>query len=312
MSDSAVTLISHPSFAEHDMGPHHPERPARIAAVRAGLETAGLWARLRSVEAPSVSQEQLLRVHAPQYLAELLGAAPTHGLHWLDEDTALGPRSLTAAIHAAGAVVHAVDLVMSGQARAVFCSVRPPGHHAERRRAMGFCFFDNVAVGAAHALAAHGLSRVAIIDFDVHHGNGTEDIFAADPRVLVCSSFQHPLYPGTGHDTQSSHILNLPLPAGTDGPEYRARVAAAWLPALDAFRPELVMFSAGFDAHVEDPLAQLALREDDFRWITEVMLDVAERHAGGRVVSTLEGGYSLAALGRSAAAHVAALVDRFS
>lgn len=311
MSDSAVVLISHPACVAHEMGRSHPERPDRIAAVETGLANAGLWDRLRHVEAPQATLEQLARVHGADYLDELFEAAPTAGHIWLDEDTALSPYSITAALHAAGAVAHGVDLVLSGAARAAFCNVRPPGHHAERHRAMGFCFFDNVAVGAAQAIAAHGLSRVAIVDFDVHHGNGTENIFVEEPRVLFCSSFQHPLYPGTGHDTRSHHIINLALAAGTAGAEYRKRVTSEWLPALDAFRPELLMFSAGFDAHVDDPLAQLEFVEADFRWITEVMLEVADRHAGGRVVSTLEGGYSLEALGSSAAAHVGALVDHY-
>jgi acetoin utilization deacetylase AcuC-like enzyme len=226
----------------------------------------------------------------------------------LDPDTAMGPHTLDAALRAAGAVVHAVDLVMSGEFQAIFCAVRPPGHHAERNRAMGFCFFNNVAVGAAHALAAHGLERVAIVDFDVHHGNGTEHIFENEPRVLFCSSFQHPFYPFTGHETDTPHIVNITLPAGSDGTRFRQEVEAHWLHRLHEFKPQLVMVSAGFDAHAEDDMSHVRLREPDYIWITRELKKVADQYAGGRIVSTLEGGYNLSALGRSAVAHVDALL----
>jgi acetoin utilization deacetylase AcuC-like enzyme len=230
-------------------------------------------------------------------------------LHYLDPDTALNPHTLTAARHAAGAVVLGVDLVLKKECATAFCAVRPPGHHAERRRAMGFCLFNNVAVGAAHALEAHGLERVAIVDFDVHHGNGTEDIFQGDPRVLMVSTFQHPLYPYCGVDNPAANMVNVPLAAGEGSDAFRAAVVERWLPALDAHRPQLVLISAGFDAHREDPLAGLKLTEADYTWVTHELMGVAARHAQGRIVSSLEGGYALSALGRSVTEHVRVLVE---
>jgi acetoin utilization deacetylase AcuC-like enzyme len=219
----------------------------------------------------------------------------------------MNPKSLSAALHAAGALVLATDLVVGGQAKRAFCAVRPPGHHATPDRPMGFCLFNNVAVGAAHAIAAHGLERVAVLDFDVHHGNGTEDAFHEDPRVMLCSTFQHPYYPFSGADSGNEHIINVPLPAMTDGEGFRAAVESQWLPALDRFRPQLVFVSAGFDAHREDPLAYLNLEDEDYRWVTQRLVEVAERHGGGRVVSTLEGGYNTTALGRCVVEHLSVL-----
>jgi acetoin utilization deacetylase AcuC-like enzyme len=220
----------------------------------------------------------------------------------------MNPHSLSAALHAAGAVVLGVDLVMSGQSTAVFCNVRPPGHHAEHDRAMGFCIFNNVAVGAAHACQVHQLERVAIVDFDVHHGNGTEDIFRDQPNVMFCSTFQHPFYPNTGTEIDSDHIVNVPLSAGADGDSFRVAVESHWLPKLEAFQPELILISAGFDAHIEDDIAGLCLVEKDFAWVTAEIKKVADKYANGRIVSTLEGGYALSALGRSVAAHISALL----
>jgi len=220
----------------------------------------------------------------------------------------MNAHSLTAARHAAGAVVLATDLVATGECRTAFCAVRPPGHHAERNRAMGFCLFNNVAVGAAHALATHGVERVAIVDFDVHHGNGTEDIFSADPRVLMVSTFQHPLYPYSGLDHPAANMVNVPLAAGTGGAEFRDAVRDRWLPALERHRPEIVYVSAGFDAHREDPLAGLKLVEADYAWVTRELVALAAKHAKGRIVSTLEGGYGLSALGRSVAEHIRELI----
>jgi len=222
----------------------------------------------------------------------------------LDPDTAMSPHSYQAALRAAGAVVLATDLVLGGKAANAFCSVRPPGHHAERQRAMGFCFFNNVAIGVAHALDAHGLERAAVVDFDVHHGNGTEDIFRDDGRVLMVSTFQHPFYPYSGIDGRSERMVNIPLPAFTDGSGFRAAVQSHWLGALEQFRPQVVFVSAGFDAHREDDMAALGLVEADYAWVTQVIKQVAERHAGGRVISALEGGYDLSALGRSVTAHL--------
>ncbi len=305
----SLSFISHPDCQKHEMGAHHPECPARLAAINDGLVSAKLDKVLSRHEAPAATRAQLTRVHDPRYVDWIEAHAPTDGLTWLDGDTAMSRYSLDAALHAAGAVVKAVDLVMAGETSAAFCSVRPPGHHAERRRAMGFCIFNNIAVGAAHALTEHRIQRLAIVDFDVHHGNGTEDIFRDEPRVLFCSSFQHPFYPGTGADTVSDHIINIPLPAGTGGREFREAVRLKWLGQLDAFRPELVLISAGFDAHAEDDMAMLNLVEDDYAWITREVRRIALAHAHGRIVSALEGGYSFSALGRSVAAHIKALID---
>jgi acetoin utilization deacetylase AcuC-like enzyme len=270
---------------------------------------AGIDPYLKHYTATPATREQIARVHSASFIDEIEDASPAEGLHYLDPDTALNPHSLEAAKHAAGAVVMGVDLVMQGECATAFCAVRPPGHHAERRRAMGFCLFNSVAIGAAHALAAHGLSRVTIVDFDVHHGNGTEDIFQGDPRVLMVGTFQHPLYPYCGFDDPAENMINVPLRAGAGSDEFRAAVTDRWLPALDEFRPEMILVSAGFDAHREDPLAGLALSESDYAWVTEQLVDVAKRHAHKRIVSSLEGGYALSALGRSAAEHVRVLVE---
>jgi acetoin utilization deacetylase AcuC-like enzyme len=289
------------------MGSYHPESPLRLRAVEDQLIASGLINYLDHRDAPLAERTHLERVHTPEYVESIFAAVPKAGIHHLDPDTAMNPFSLRAALRAAGAVVYAVDLVLTGKTKTAFCSVRPPGHHAERERAMGFCFFNNVAVGAAHALEEHGLERVCIADFDVHHGNGTEDIFRDDPRVMLCSTFQHPFYPHCGADTVSDHIVNVPLPAGTAGSAYREAFSARILPRLDAFRPQLLLCSAGFDGHREDDMAQFGLVEADYVWITQQVLDVAARHAAGRIVSVLEGGYDLSSLGRSVAAHIKTL-----
>ncbi len=303
-----LAWLDHPSFALHETGAGHPERPGRHDATAQALAEAPFADRVTRYDAPKATREQLERVHDPRYVEHIHVGAPRSGLVQLDADTVMGPHSLDAALHAAGAVVKAVDLVLSAEVSSAFCNVRPPGHHAERTRAMGFCLFANVAVGAAHALEAHGLARVAIIDFDVHHGNGTQDAFEGDERVLFCSSFQHPFYPFSGGDTPPGQIRNVPLPAGTSGAAYRAAVESAWREPLDAFRPELVMFSAGFDGHAEDTIASFALVEDDFAWVTRMVKEVADAHCDGRIVSALEGGYALEALGRSVVAHVGSLI----
>jgi acetoin utilization deacetylase AcuC-like enzyme len=305
-----VAFITHPSCLLHEMGPYHPECPERIGAVGDRMIAAGIDPYLRHYTAPAATREQISRVHSAAYIDEIEAASPDDGLHYIDPDTALNPYTLQAAKHAAGAVVLGVDLVMKRECATAFCSVRPPGHHAERRRAMGFCLFNSVAIGAAHALAAHGLSRVTIVDFDVHHGNGTEDIFQGDPRVLMVGTFQHPLYPYCGFDNPAENMINVPLRAGSGSEEFRAAVTERWLPALEEFRPEMILVSAGFDAHVEDPLAGLKLSEADYAWVTEQLVGVAQRHAHKRIVSSLEGGYALSALGRSAAEHVRVLVER--
>ena len=305
---TTTAYITHPSCLQHAMGSDHPECPERLTAIGDQLIASGLDVHVAHHEAPAATDEQLARVHNRSYIESILRAVPARGLNYLDPDTALNPHSVDAARHAAGAVISAVDMVCGGEFQSAFCAVRPPGHHAESARAMGFCVFNSVAVGAAHALAAHGLSRVAIVDFDVHHGNGTEEIFSDDPRVLMVSTFQYPLYPYSGIDNPAPNMVNVPLPAGSGGDELRDAVLQRWIPALDAHRPELILISAGFDAHREDPLAGLAFTERDYAWVTRELMQVAARHAQGRIVSSLEGGYALSALGRSVVAHMRELV----
>jgi len=304
-----TVLLTHPDCVLHEMGAGHPESPQRLKAILAAIEGAGLAAHLDRREAPEATREQLERVHAREHVDLIFDSAPARGYAYLDPDTSMNARSLPAALRAAGAVVAATDAVMSGRAKRAFCAVRPPGHHAARERPMGFCLFNNVAIGAAHAIAAHGLERVAVLDFDVHHGNGTEDAFHDDPRVMLCSTFQHPYYPYSGADSGNDHIVNVPLPAMTDGQGFREAVERTWLPALEAYRPQLVLVSAGFDAHRDDPLAYLKLEDEDYRWVTEQLVEVAERDAEGRVVSTLEGGYNTEVLGRCVVEHLRALMD---
>ncbi len=303
----SVALVTHADCILHEMGMHHPESPERLKAVLDALDASGFGGQLDEHEAPRASAEELARVHAEAHIDTVYDSAPEDDYAYLDPDTSMNRMSLSASLRAAGAVVRATDLVLEGSATRAFCAVRPPGHHATPLRAMGFCIFNNVAVGAAHALERHGLERVAILDFDVHHGNGTEDAFRDDPRVMFCSTFQHPYYPFCGADTRAPNVVNVPLPAMTGSEAFRAAVERTWLPALERFEPQLVMVSAGFDAHREDPLAHLQLGDDDYEWITERIAEVAERHADGRVVSTLEGGYNTRALARSVVRHVRAL-----
>jgi len=302
----SLAYISHPDCQLHDMGHHHPERSARLAAINDRLIATGLDMALHHYNAPLVERELLEAVHDPGYVASIFEACPGDGLIWVGGDTAMGRHTLQAALRAAGAAVMGVDLVMSGKAGKAFCGVRPPGHHAERGRAMGFCFFNNIAVAAHHALAEHGLERVAIADFDVHHCNGTEDIFAGDDRVLLCSTFQHPFYPHTGHDCKAANVVNVPLPAGADGAVFRQAVERHWLPRLAGFAPQLILVSAGFDGHQADYMAQLNLVDGDYAWVTRRLCEQADASAGGRIVSSLEGGYDLHALARSVEAHLKA------
>jgi acetoin utilization deacetylase AcuC-like enzyme len=304
-----TAYITHPSYLLHDMGSWHPESPMRLRAIDDRLHAAHLFDFLAHLEAPRVERSQLLRVHDAAYIDFVEAASPSEGLHALDPDTSMNPHTLDAAFHAAGGAVMAVDRVMRGEVNNAFVACRPPGHHATRNQAMGFCIFNNVAVAAAHALEQHGLERVAIVDFDVHHGNGTEDIFTSDPRVMLCSTFQYPFYPFRGADTASAHIVNVPLPAGTTGTAYREAFGTRIMPRLEAFRPQMLFFSAGFDGHREDDMAQFGLVEADYVWITEQAMGVAARHADGRIVSVLEGGYALSALGRSVAAHIKTLAE---
>ncbi|MEM9758328.1 MAG: histone deacetylase family protein [Pseudomonadota bacterium] len=303
-----IAYLSHPDCAAHDMGRRHPERPARLAAISDRLVTTGLDRNLTHYDAPLIEDAQLALAHDGAYLQDLKKQSPAEGISWVDPDTAMNPHSLQAARRAAGAVVKAVDLVLHGETKQAFCGIRPPGHHAERDRAMGFCFYNNVAIGALHAIESHGLARVAIVDFDVHHGNGTEHIVTGDDRILFCSTFQHPFYPGSGHECDAANVVNVPLVQGTGSDGFRAAVTEHWLPALDAFQPELVMVSAGFDAHEADDMAGINLVDTDYAWITEQILHIAHRHAQGRVVSSLEGGYELNALARSVEAHLKAML----
>lgn len=290
------------------MGAGHPECPERLDAISDQMLASGLinYVQEKEVLTPA-TDEALIRVHDRDYIDRLQSMVPQSGLAEVDPDTMLNPYSLIAARHAAGSGLLAVDEIMAGRASTAFCAVRPPGHHAERARSMGFCFFNNIAVAAAHALECHGLDRVAIIDFDVHHGNGTEDIFAGDKRVLMCSFFQHPLYPNSGVENIAKNMINVPVPAYSRGDVIRQLVQERWLPKLSEFRPEMIFISAGFDAHREDDLAQLGLVEDDYAWLTNELMEVAQAHGSGRIVSMLEGGYNLSALGRSVVAHVKAL-----
>jgi acetoin utilization deacetylase AcuC-like enzyme len=304
-----LAYLTHPACRLHDMGSRHPERAERLSAIEDALKAFELDGFLTRYEAPRATDEQLSRAHGQDYVASLRARAPVEGRVRLDPDTSMGPGTLEAALRAAGAAVRAVDLVMQESHHRAFCNVRPPGHHAERNRAMGFCLFNNIAVGAAHALEMHGLKRVAIVDFDVHFGNGTVEIFEPDARVLVCSTYQYPLYPGMNPPSVAGHIVNSPLPAGAGGDEFREAVRTDWLPALAEFAPQLLFVSAGFDAWAGDPLAGLQLTEADFGWVTEQLCAVAGHSASGRIVSTLEGGYALEGLAACAAAHIERLIN---
>ena len=307
----STAFFSHPDCRLHDMGAGHPECPQRLAAIDDYLIASGLDIALDRREASVASERDLGFAHSSGYVTEvcdMLGRLQASGeSHAFDPDTAGGPGTLKAALRAAGAAVAATDAVLDGEVENAFCAVRPPGHHATRDAAMGFCFFNNVAVAARHALDVRGLQRVAIIDFDVHHGNGTEDIIAGDDRVLMASFFQHPLYPYSGAVPRGTNMINVPIPPYTRGAEIRELIEANWMPRLEAFRPEMIFISAGFDAHREDDLGQLGLVEADYEWITLRIMGVAERHAQGRIVSCLEGGYHLGALARSVATHLRAL-----
>lgn len=303
-----TAYLSHPICLKHEMIEGHPECPERIGAIQDRLLSSGLFDFLRHYDAPAATTWQLRRVHTRQHVRRILSSSPREGLLHLDPDTYMNPHTAKAALHAAGAAVLATNLVVRGKVDNAFCCARPPGHHAERAEPMGFCFFNNVAVGVAHALAKYHLQRVAIIDFDVHHGNGTEDIFENNGKVMVCSAYQHPFFPYSGRPTIEGRLINVELASGTTGKEFREIIAAEWFPRLHAFRPEMIFISAGFDAHAEDDMADLHLSDRDYGWITRELMKLAEQHAQNRIVSVLEGGYSLDALGRSAAAHIKALM----
>ncbi|MBP6900502.1 MAG: histone deacetylase family protein [Burkholderiaceae bacterium] len=309
----STAFYSHAECRLHDMGAGHPECPQRLDAISDQLLASGLDLALAHREAPLATLEQLERAHTAHYVTQLKDfleqiAASGESRH-LDPDTVACPGTWRAALRSAGAAIAATEAVVKGEVENAFCSVRPPGHHATRDETMGFCFFNNVAVAARHALDVLGLERVAIIDFDVHHGNGTEDIIAGDERVLMCSFFQHPLYPNCGAVPKGTNMVNVPIPPYTRGMEVREIIDVMWLPRLEEFRPQMVFISAGFDAHREDDLGQLGLVEADYEWITRRIKDVADRHAQGRIVSVLEGGYVLSALARSVVAHLRVLAD---
>ncbi|MFA5529845.1 MAG: histone deacetylase family protein [Thiohalomonadaceae bacterium] len=304
----SVAYITHPACKLHEMGSVHPESPARLDAINDQLVADGTLPLLRYWEAPVVTEEQLLRVHTAAYLQALRLASPRQGYYRLDADTLMNPHTLEAAFRAAGAAVLGVELVLAGEVETAFCAVRPPGHHAMAEHAMGFCIFNNVAIATAHALEHCGLERVAIVDFDVHHGNGTETTFRDDPRVMLCSVFQHPLYPNMPIDESRPRMVHVPLQAGTYSEEFQQAVKSRILPAVDGFAPQLILISAGFDSHFEDDLGQMNLLESDYFWITREVVDLARKHCTGRTVSVLEGGYALQALGRSVAAHIRGLL----
>jgi len=309
-----ATLISHPSCHQHHMPAGHPECPERIDAINNQLTANGIDGLLYHREAPAATDEQLLRSHTLEHLHKITRAIPAEGIDFFADDVYLSPQTLRAARHAAGAAVMGVDMIMRGETDAVFCNVRPPGHHAERARAMGFCIFNNIAIAAAHALAVYGLQRVAVVDFDVHHGNGTQDIFFDDSRVLFCSSFQYPFYPHTNIDDVPAHIINTPLPSSCRSEGFRTAISEQWFPALEKFKPQLILISAGFDAYIDDDMSSISLVEQDYFWITQklrALLDESKQLAPEQqckgIVSTLEGGYDLLGLGRCAVAHIKAL-----
>lgn len=301
---SLCAWITHPDCRLHEMGPGHPECPERLDAISDYLISTGVMGLLVPYDAPIATVEQLGRAHSTLYVREVFDAGPRAGYVRLDPDTSMNAWTVNAALHAAGAAVLATDLVMANEVRRAFCAVRPPGHHATRDAAMGFCVFNNVAVGIRHALDVHRLDRVALVDFDVHHGNGSEDILAGDERVLMVSTFERDLYPFSGDVAAAPNMANVGLARGATGEALREAFGEVWLPRLDAFRPQMIFVSAGFDAHRADDMAGLRWVEDDYAWITRRVVEAAERHCGGRVVSTLEGGYNLFHLARSVAAHV--------
>lgn len=305
-----TALITHPDCLRHELPPGHPERPARLTTVLKLLDTAEFSGLVRR-EAPLAEMASLTRAHSKEHVRTVLDAIPDEGFAGIDSDTLVSPGSGVAALRAAGAVMLAVDMVMAGETKNAFCAVRPPGHHATPTQAMGFCLFNSVAIAALHARAVHGLKRIAVVDFDVHHGNGTQDIFSPDPELFYASTHQSPLYPGTGRTGETGidrNVVNRPLPPGAGGEAFRQAMESGILPALSKFKPEFLLISAGFDAHGADPLAQLRLTEDDFAWATTALCALADRVCGGRVVSALEGGYDLDATARSAQAHVRALM----
>lgn len=301
-------FITHSSCHRHEMHAWHPESPARLDAINDRLVASGLADFLQHIPAREAQESDLLRVHTEAHVHYLRDNAPQEGYFNVDtEETCMNPHTWQAALHAAGAGLEAVDRILAGHAKNAFCAVRPPGHHAEPSRASGFCFFNNLAIAVRYAQQRYGIKRIAIVDFDVHHGNGTEAVFANDDSIMMCSFFQYPLFPNSGVDHPAANMHNSPVPAYTKAEKIRELVEREWLPALDAFKPELVFISAGFDAHREDDMGQLDLVEKDYVWLTEKVKEIAASYSDGRIISMLEGGYALSALGRSAEAHIRAL-----
>jgi len=304
----STAFISHPDCHDHDTGEGHPENAQRLSVIEDRLLASRISDFTRYLDAPEVTREQLLRAHTAEYLAMIDAVMPREGYARLDPDTVISPKTLQAAKRAAGSVILAVDQLMSGQIRNAFCCVRPPGHHAESDRALGFCIYSNIAVGVKHALQAHGLKKVAVVDFDVHQANGTEDILIGDDRVLYCSIFQHPFFPYTSIPENSERVVSIPLEASAASAEFRAAVTDHWLPALERFQPEMIFISAGFDAHRDDEMSYVNLTDADFRWVTEEMVRIADISASGRIVSALEGGYELHSLARCVESHIRVLM----
>lgn len=304
-----TAFITHPDTLLHMMDGNHPESPARITAIKNALIKQGIYSQLSIYESPVATDAQLAKVHSADYIARIRALSPKAGLVRLDPDTAMGPMSLSATLHASGAAILATDLVMQRKVDNAFCCTRPPGHHAGLANSAGFCIFNHITVGVAHALTQYKVKRVAIIDFDVHHGDGTEEIFKHNPQVMLCSTFQHPFYPHRGFDTRTKTMINVPLAANADGKAYQQAFNHEFLPALNQFKPEIIYISAGFDAHIDDPLAGMSLVNQDYTWMTEFIKQVAKQHAQGRIVSLLEGGYHLPALGQAVSAHITALMQ---
>jgi len=300
--------ITHPSCALHEMGRDHPESPDRLCAIQDMLLAKGLLDYMHPYVAPAATEQQLGRAHAMLYVHEMAALSPSSGHVQVDPDTQMNPYTYNAALHAAGAAVLATDLVLSAKAPVAFCCVRPPGHHAERTGAGGFCFFNNVVVGIRHALDVHGLERVALIDFDVHHGNGSEDILFDDPRVLMCSTYEEGVYPFCGANPRGPNIVNVGLPSRSGGKAFRAAIEQTMIPALERFKPQMLFISAGFDGHREDDMGNIGLVEADYAWVTKQIVQVAKHHSHGRIVSCLEGGYALSSLARSVVAHIRTLI----
>lgn len=304
-----LSVIGHPHCQLHSMGEFHPETPLRLESIERHITAAEFAGKLNRLEAKPIEKELLALAHEPDYIQSIFDNAPSSGEVRLDPDTSMNPHTLEAALLAAGSGVQGVDSIMQKHSNKVFCAVRPPGHHAEKHRAMGFCFFDNIAIAAAYALKQYQLNRVAIVDFDVHHGNGTENIMTFNEQVLFCSTFQHPFYPFSGAGPTPENIINTPLSAGAGSVEFRQAITREWMPALEKFKPEMIFVSAGFDAHREDNMAQMNLDDDDYFWVTEQMVKFANQQCDGRILSMLEGGYALEALGRSVVEHLRAMLD---